>query len=298
MLKRFCALLLVLVPLACWQQARAAVAYVQRAQGVNTGYVNITPTANNLVCVASTTSAGGGSPTASFAFYSTAGGAGTNLGSLTVTMATANDGTYYVTGACGKAPSGVASVLATYAGGLPGEALLEAVELSGQDGTSPFLTGGMNQQSAPGTTANAITSGSVSVSSAAYILGICTNTSGDSDTIAGTGFTLRGTTTANFAVEDQTQASSGSYATTFTAPTHGASDYYHTFMFAIKANGGSSVRPSQFFMSGKNLIRRTPGAPLPGSRPHPWTADSGVTADSNSSTSDWRSGGLEMMRPE
>lgn len=239
---------LLLSGLALSREAHAAVAYVQRAEGVNTGYVNISPTVNNLVCVASTTSAGAGSPTATFAFYSATGGTGTNLGSLTISMATANDGTYYVTGACGKAPSGTASILATYNGGLPGEALLEAVELSGQDGTSPFLVGGMNQQTAPGTTTNAITSGSVSVPSAAYILGISTNTNGDSDTVAGTGFTLRGATTANFAVEDQTQASSGSYAATFTAATHGGTDYYHTFLFAIKANGSSSVKPSQFFL--------------------------------------------------
>ncbi|HZT01875.1 MAG TPA: hypothetical protein VFA39_06400 [Steroidobacteraceae bacterium] len=53
--------------------------------------------------------------------------------------------------------------------------------------------------------------------------------------VAGTGFTARGAATNNFAVEDQTQASSGSFATTFTAATHGASDYYHTFLFAIQA---------------------------------------------------------------
>ncbi|HZT01876.1 MAG TPA: hypothetical protein VFA39_06405 [Steroidobacteraceae bacterium] len=143
------------------------VSYVQRAEGINLGFVNISPAANNLICLASTTSAGAGNPTATFAFFSGAGGAGTNLGSLTVpaAMATANDTSFWVTGAYGKVPSGAASILATYSGGLPGESYLQAVELTGQDGTSPFLAGGMNQQSAPGTTANAITSGSIAVPS-------------------------------------------------------------------------------------------------------------------------------------
>lgn len=226
-----------------------SVLYVQRAEGINLGYVNISPTSNNLICVTSTTSVGGGTPTASFAFFSAAGGTGTNLGALTVpaAMATANDGTYFVTGAYGKAPSGTASILATYNGGLPGECYLEAVEVSGQDATSPFLSGGIHQQLAPGTTTDAITSGSISVASGAYILGVCNNSSGDGDTVAGTGFTVRGATTGNFAVEDQTQASSGSYATTFTAATHGGTDYYHTFLFAIRAAVSIIFIPAAYF---------------------------------------------------
>lgn len=218
------------------------------------GYVNISPTTNNLVCLTSTTSAGGGNPTATFAFFSAVNGGGTNLGSLTIGMATANDGSYWVTGAYGKVPSGTASIGATYSGGLPGEVHLEAVELSGQDGTSPFISGHTNQQLHPGTTANAITSGTATTTGPAYILGVCNNTNSDADTAAGTGFTLRGTTTSNFAVEDQTQASSGSYAATFTAATHGAGDYYHTFVFAIKAAGTAynlSAAEGSFTLTGE-----------------------------------------------
>lgn len=238
------------------------VSFVQRAEGINVGFVNISPTTNNLVCLSSTTSAGSGNPTATFAFFSAVGGTGTNLGALTVSMATSNDGTDFVTGAYGKVPSGTASILATYAGGLPGECFLEAVEVSGQDATSPFLSGGINQQSAPGTTTDAITSGSVVVASGAYILGVCNNSSNDADTVSGTGFTARGAATNNFAVEDQTQGSSGTFAATFTAATHGATDYYHTFFFAIKgAVATTGITPSVGAVAlSDNAPTVTPGA--------------------------------------
>lgn len=225
-----------------------AVAYVQRAESLNLGYVNLSPTTGNLVCLTSTTSAGGGSPSiTSVSFFSAINGGGSNLGALTVpsSMATANDTSYWVTGAYGKVPSGTASIGVAYNGGLPGEAHLEAVELSGADGTSPFIIGSMNQQLHPGATTDAITSGTGAVGSAAYLLGVCNNTNTDADTVAGTGFTIRGATTGAFCVEDATKGSSGSYAATFTAPTHGSGDYYHTFLFAIAAAGagGSTVQP-------------------------------------------------------
>ena len=211
----------------------------------NTVYVNTAtaPTAGDTLMFFTNTSAGAGTPTVTaLSAMSAANGAGTVLASFTIPTALAttsyNTGSAFGTGGYVlSVPSGVASIVATYSGGTPGTVSSQVIEVSG---LSAYIIGARNFQAAPGTTANAITSTTGSVTSIpAYILGSISNQ--DSDTTAGTGFTIRGTVTNQWADEDRRETgATGSYAATATAATHGATDSYLTTEIAFTDSGGAS----------------------------------------------------------
>lgn len=202
-------------------------------------YVNISPTAGNAIVIGSAvSSAFGGAPTG-FNCMSAANGGGTVLASFTIPAAASN--TNYaaadlqvVGGYVLNIPSGVASIIGTYSGGTPGYGFLVAVELSGVDNSTGFVTAARNGQNTPGTAANAITSGTVSVSSAAkYLVGICMDGSQNGTAAAGTGFTALAANANSCIAEGQAISSSGTYGATFTDATHGTTDAYGILMFAL-----------------------------------------------------------------
>lgn len=238
--------------------AWGAGAFVQVVRNTsNAVFVNITPTAGNLLVFTSATSSGGGTPTlTSLQAMSGTGGTGTALASFTIpaALATAIPNNYYITGAyLPNLPSGTASVLANFNGITPGEIYIQVSEYSGLAISSPLIVATRQFQSAPGTTANALSSGTASVSSIpAFIIGVPYDENGNSgDIVAGTNFTKRGTNTNQWSLEDRRETgATGSYAATFTAATNGGTDKYDTTMLAFsEAGSGPTVRPSQFFLS-------------------------------------------------
>lgn len=242
--------LLLLIPLQAW----GAGAFVQVARNTAaTTFVNISPTAGNLLTLTSATSAGGGNPTVTaIQAMSAAGGTGSVLATFTIPTALATavsgSGNFWITGAyLANVPSGVASVLLTITGGAPGSLDIQVSEYSGLATTSPLIVSIRQFQSAPGTTANALSSSTASVSSIpAFIVGAMYDENGNAGDInAGTSFTKLGTNTAVWSLEDRRETgATGSYAATATAATNGGTDKYDTTLYAFsEAAGGSAATP-------------------------------------------------------
>lgn len=255
-MKKFLACLLILLVQPAW----GAGAFVQIARNTaNTAYVNIVPSAGNLLVLTSGTSAGGGSPTVTaIQAMSAAGGTGTVLASFTVPAGLATtvsgSGNFWITGAyLANIPSGIASILLTINGGAPGQLDIQVSEYSGLATTSPLIVSARQYQAAPGTTANALSSGTASVSSIpAFLIGSAFDENGNAgDIAAGTNFTKRGTNTTSWSSEDRRETgATGSYASTFTAPTNGGADKYDTTMLAFsEASAGPGKQAGQFFLS-------------------------------------------------
>lgn len=152
---------------------------------------------------------------------------------------------------CPSAGASVTNVTVSWTGGNENWGVL-VIEYSGLSTSlsSLWIASQGNIQNNPGTTANAITSGAaLNVSSVpAIILGIVANDT-DSDTVAGTGFTLRGASTNLFSIEDLRITAGGNQQVTFTAPTHGATDAYWTTLIALGEAGGTVRQTGQFFLS-------------------------------------------------
>lgn len=230
-----------------------AYAFVQAVKNsANSNSVSISPTAGNLVVFLSRTSAGGGTPTAT--------GVQTN-GSTALTQRVATfqnaNGEWWSIFDLVNAPSGTTSITATYNGGTPGTCLILAIEYSGIATSSAFIVGSTgNFQNAPGTGANAITSGTATnvTSQPALVLGVVGN-SGDSDTTAGTGYTNRfGNGTDNeWLVIDKRITATGNNQITATAATHGGTDNYETFLLSYAEPGGATVDPGVIINSASVL---------------------------------------------
>lgn len=116
------------------------------------------------------------------------------------------------------------------------------VETGSASGASAFSGANQSHQSAPGTGANALTSGSVAVSAAATLIGFSTDsasvTPSDEPTV-GTGFTTRDNNTSGVigAYRLESGAFSSAQAALFTAPT--GSHEFLTFGIAILNGGGA-----------------------------------------------------------
>lgn len=240
--------------------AFAAAAWVQTA--VNNGataYVNISPTAGNALLIQSATSPGGGSPTVTAVQAMSAvngGGSVLATGTVPAPLATVVGTNYYITGAYVlNLPAGVASVLLTFNGGTPGTTNIVVVEVSGVATSGAFIAGAQQDQNTPGTTANAITSTAATVGSApAYLLGISSDAPLNTGHLAaGTSpiaYTLRGSNSQFGVAEDASEASTGSYAATFTDATRGGVDEYVTTVFALTAAGASSCTHQGYTSAG------------------------------------------------
>lgn len=227
-----------------------AYAFVKKTENsANSNATTITATGGNTLIWVARTSAGAGNPVVTGV---------TDSGSETWTQAiatfngAAGSGTdWYTVFYMPNIASGLTSVTGTFTGGPPGSCNIVVIEYSGLATTTPFIVGAHNQQAAPGTTANAITSGTATnvTTVPALILGVVGN-NGNGDTVAGTGYTIRGTVTGNYAIEDARATSSGNQQVTFTAATHGGTDDYTTFLlaFAEAGGGGGDVFLGQAFM--------------------------------------------------
>jgi len=235
----------------------AAGAFVQVVRNsTNAHFVNITPAAGNLLVFTSATSSGVSTPTlTALQAMSATGGTGSVLASFTIpaALATAIPNNYYVSGAyLANLPSGTASVLATFNGQTPAEVYIQVSEYSGIATTTPLIISTRQFQSLPGTTANALSSGTASVSSIpAFIVGSAFDENGNAgDIVAGTSFTKRGTNTSQLSLEDRRETgATGSYAATFTAATNGGGDKYDTALMAFTETGGAPAPTSGFFFS-------------------------------------------------
>lgn len=120
---------------------------------------------------------------------------------------------------------GADTVTVTFAGAIT-YASLQCAEYSGVATSSPLDQATSNSQTAPGTGANAITSGNVTTTTAGQlILGWTTALTVGAGTVsAGTGFTGRTNVFGDTIFEDQVQGAAGSIAATFTG-TNAASNY-------------------------------------------------------------------------
>lgn len=122
-------------------------------------------------------------------------------------------------------------------------------EVSGADTTAPLDKNAGQVQTAPGTGANAVTSGAVvSTTDGQYLFGFTAEGAGVSTTITqGTGYTLRqrtqsSTTTEEQASEDQIQATAASIAATFTI---GTDTEMGTLILTFKAAGAAAATPQR-----------------------------------------------------
>ena len=244
---KFPRILLMTLALICSVSAHAAVAFVKCAENAGTtNSVSFTPTnTGDMLLAFSATSAGGGSPTAT---------ASDNLSDTwTSVQATVHSGALYMTEyVLPNNPAGITTVTFTYNGGTPGQADLAVCEVSGAATSSPVSAHIAQGQSDPGTATNAITSGLTTASG--YIFGMEVPGAPHSTLVSGTGYTQRfqGGTLGTTA-EDVTQATSASYAATFTDATNGATNSYSTFMTAISA-ASVTVTPHPVLSNGHPLI--------------------------------------------
>ena len=191
-----------------------AYTFVNSGGAENTNVTTYSPTAGNLIVLMSSTSSGAGNP--NITSWQTNGAA-----NLAIPIASiSNSGLWYTVGYLENCPAGVTSITATYNGGTPGTVTQVLVEYSGiaTSGSLIATTPAANLQTAPGTGANAIVSGTQNVilpGAGALILGLHTNSEGHSMT-AGTGYTSRIVVNANFAgiIQDLRATSNGNQTAT------------------------------------------------------------------------------------
>lgn len=152
---------------------------------------------------------------------------------------------------CPSVGTGVTTITLTWTGGSTENVDYFIMEYSGLATTLGAILAAKqsNIQATPGTTANAITSGTAtSVGSAPFMLIGIVGNNGDSDTAAGTGFTSRITGSNSWFAEDVRQTATGSYNATATAATHGGTDSYITYMLALAEPAGGDTLMGQAFM--------------------------------------------------
>jgi hypothetical protein len=224
--------------------AGSVVQYAQNSS--HQPYVNISPAAGNLLALNSGTSAGGGTPTATFEAMSGTNGTGSVLATFTIpaTLASRNvDGGDWETGAyLENIPSGVASILATYNGGTPGTVGLQVAEMSGLATSSAYIVAAHQRLVSPGTGTDAITTGTASVSSIpAFIFSSAFMTHNAATVAAGTGYTSVFSGTGYMFMQWRREAgSTGSYAATATDATNGGG---HTYSISYMAFAEASSTP-------------------------------------------------------
>lgn len=209
----------------------------------NSNVITVAPNAGNHLTLVSRTSSGSGTPTITGAVTN----GSTALTNIVATYQSAG-GDWFTVMELRNVPSGTTSITVTYSGGTPGSCGLLAIECSGLATSSTLIANSAgNFQAAPGTGADVITSGSATniTSQPAYMLGIIGNY-GNSDTTAGTGWTNRfGTGTSNdWCVIDKRVTSTGNQQVLATAPSHGNTDNYDTFLVAYAEPGGDTTAPS------------------------------------------------------
>lgn len=212
--------------------------YVKNGQNsANSNSITFSPTnTGDLLVLWSRTSAGGGTPTLTSVVDNNSVGWTLGLATATYGSGSENYVSMYYRPNC---EAGITSVTCTYNGGTPGGTDILIAEYSGIALTSPLIgvTSG-NAQASPGTTANAITSTGLSVASGlpALIMGLVAN-GGDGDTVAGTGYTARLLSNDTWFFEDLRATSAGTQTATATAPTHGGTDDYISFVAAFSEAG-------------------------------------------------------------
>lgn len=232
-----------------------AYAFVQKVNNAaNAPTLAIAPSAGNLLLVCSQTSTGAG-PIASLtdnlsSTYSTA------LATISPAGSSYNYTFFYLK----NVPTGITGITESFSGGsTPGNCSISALEYSGLDPTSPFIgiTAG-NVQVAPGTTANLITSLTLSLSVVpCALIALCNDEAGNAAT-AGTGFTSRGAgfnSAGEGLYEDQRFTVNTTPAATYTSATHGATDTFTTFALAfaepiiVPTAPFTPFRKTQFFVT-------------------------------------------------
>lgn len=238
------------------------IAFVQFQVQSTGAYVNISPTAGNALFIQSLiSSAYGGSPT-SFQLMSAANGGGSVLANFTIPSALANTNyptpNFQLVGAyLLNVPAGGASVLGTWSAGTPGTLFLPTVEMSGVDGSAGFVAAKQNGLHAPGSSTDAITSGSVSAgSTSGYVLGFATDFDGRQTFVAGTGYTALASASTFTLVEGKSVSGSGSYAATYTDATHGSTDDYGVTTFVLAPVAALAASQAMSTYTGASLATR------------------------------------------
>jgi hypothetical protein len=279
MVKRLVAFMLLALG---FDQAWAAYAYVGSASNAsNANTVTYSPTAGNYLVLFSETSSGGGNPTITVADNGT-GGSG-----WTTKLNAVNVGVYSSVAICPTASTGDTTITVTYNGGTPGSTQISVVEYSGLSSTGwQGITTG-NQQTAPGTGANVVTSNALSVSPApAALIGWSMELGGNAGTTAGTSplaFTRRVNVSVNM-VEDVRITSTGSNSATFTNTVHGGTDNFSSYALAITESASSCTH--DFWSSAGSF------AVPNGSSGSYWSTSTGAFATPNCSTGTyWLQGG-------
>lgn len=243
-MKNFFKCLLPVLLLCCAYVCNANYAFVNYAKNAsNSNTITVSLTTGNLGVLVSSTSSGAGTPTV------------TQVQDNTGANWTAAISTYQPAGYPGgwfsvfykeNLPAGVTSVTVTYNGGTPGTCGLTVVQYSGIATSSSFISAASQGQVSPGTGTDAISSGATTISAVpALVLGIVQN-AGNSDTVAGTGFTGRTAPDNDWFVEDKRATSTGSQTATATAATHGGGDTYFTVVAGFKEAVAGGVDGSMF----------------------------------------------------
>lgn len=198
-----------------------AYAYVQSWENVANGdTVTIAPSAGSLLVFHVKTSTGGGSPTWTVDDNLASGGYVVQF------PADAVGGTTYFHGAGYKlnVPSGVTTLTFTINGGAPGETNIEVFEYSGIATSSAYIVGIRNEQAAPGTGTDAVTTTAFNVASGvpALVLGMAASRDTGVLPTTGTGWTSR--YAGRLRLEDVRATSTGNQTATFTV-SNGTEDY-------------------------------------------------------------------------
>jgi hypothetical protein len=228
-----------------------AYAYVQSwANSANGNTVTIAPSAGSLLVFHVVTSTGGGSPTWTVDDNLTSGSYVAQFG------ANAVGGTTYFHGAGYKlnVSASATTLTFTFNGGTPGETNIEVFEYSGIATSGAYITGILNEQAAPGTGTDALTTTAFNVASGVPALVLAMGCSRDTGVVptTGTGWTSRYST--KLRLEDVRATSTGNQTATFTV-SDGAEDYSAIGMaFSEPAGGGPADPPTRANLF-KMLIR-------------------------------------------
>jgi hypothetical protein len=218
-------------------------AYVN--SGINNGASNqitYNPAAGNLAVLLSLTSVGAGSPTLT-------GVQDNNSVAWTQGIATYSfdSGSAYLT-AYYKAncEAGITTITGTYNGGSPGGITLIVIEYSGIATSSPLINTVSNSQTGPGTGANALTSGTISVPTVpALCLGMVVDDVGGNPISAGTSpnaFTSRfTTTTGNDIILQDFRLTTGSAVGSTATASQGAASFGSMFLAFAESGGGGNT---------------------------------------------------------
>jgi hypothetical protein len=277
--------LLICVVLLAPIRSFATYAYVGGALNAsNANTVTYSPTAGNYLVVVSATSAGGGTPTVTVTDNGSGGGGYTNrINNVT----TGSEHVSVIT--CGSASTGATTITITYNGGTPGNVQISVTEYSGLSSTGYQGISTINNQTTPGSGANAVVSNALTTTgSPAALIGISFELGANDSVTAGTSpiaFTRR-TNGSLVMTEDARITSTGSDTATFTA-THGATDNMASYVLAISEPGGASCSNNFWSATGSYAVPN-------GSSGSYWSTATGAFATPNcSSGTYWLKTGAE-----